>query len=104
DGGDGDDRIGIGKIHVPSGSSIAFTVHGGAGDDALYARGVDDVLLGGDGNDTLSTNGTGALLDGGDGDDRIGIGKIHVPSGSSIAFTVHGGAGDDALYARGVDD
>lgn len=77
-GFDGNDTI-YGGLNSDEGSDD--TIHGGAGDDQVFAAGGEDSITGGDGDDTLFAGGGDDVARGGAGNDEI-----------------YGGAGDDTLY------
>jgi len=100
-GTDGDDLL--------SGSDLADTISGGAGNDSIAGHDGADVLNGGNGDDTI---------DGGNGDDEIrdegGANVLHGGAGNdtiwAIAYnatpqssTVDGGSGDDLIFAHPND-
>lgn len=66
------------------------TIHGGGGDDQIYAGWGDDVVTGDGGTDTIYTNRGNDVVDGGDGND-----SIDSTYGSDI---MRGGAGNDSLH------
>jgi Ca2+-binding RTX toxin-like protein len=81
-----------------SGSSIANTLIGGAGNDAITGDAGNDTLTGNNGNDTLSGEADNDSLSGGGGDDSLsgGIGDDRLDGGIG-ADELSGGAGND-LY------
>ncbi|MRV76095.1 DUF4214 domain-containing protein [Duganella sp. FT92W] len=87
-GGAGQDRLdGLGGNDLLDGGDDADTINGGAGNDTLRGGNGADTLTGNDGDDTF---------DGGDDDDYLFDG-----SGSNV---LHGGAGHDNIRLSGGDN
>ncbi|HSI59810.1 MAG TPA: calcium-binding protein [Ideonella sp.] len=86
-GEDGNDTL-IGS------ASMDLGMNGGAGDDFIFGGEGEDVLIGGDGNDILLDESEGDVLSGGAGIDTL------VGSGSWNG-DVHGGDGNDLIFANG---
>jgi len=87
-GGDGDD-----KIFAMSGND---EVHGDGGNDRIWGASGHDMLDGGDGDDQLFGSSGNDGLVGGDGNDRLDGG-----SGNDV---LNDGNGDDYVYAGSGDD
>jgi Ca2+-binding RTX toxin-like protein len=65
------------------------TIHGGAGDDRIYAMYGNDVVYGDEGNDTINGGTGNDYIDGGEGNDSL--------DGGTGSDTLLGGNGDDQL-------
>lgn len=91
----GDDTI---TAQAGTGSRIAMTADGGAGNDALRGAEGDETLLGGSGDDTLDPGAGLDLADGGDGNDAL-------LARDGLADLLRCGAGADTAQAdaEGVD-
>ncbi len=72
-----------------AGYAIPVAVYGGAGRDIITGSGGNDSLFGGGGDDFISSGSGTDYVEGGDGNDRIL---------ASVAETIYGGAGDDAVF------
>jgi len=82
-------------------TGIYDAVFGQGGDD--YIRGAKNIH-GGDGNDSLFANGNGSNIFGGDGDDTlVGYDSNDVLHGGKGVDTLKSGAGDDMLYFDAED-
>ncbi|ESW59590.1 MAG: type I secretion protein, partial [Rhodobacter sp. CACIA14H1] len=85
--------------------TVAVSLDGGAGNDALTGTGGADTLLGGAGNDTLNGGAGADSLDGGADNDLLtgGAGSDTLQGGTG-ADTLTGGAGNDQLSGGDGDD
>jgi len=83
-------------ISIDSTCTLPATIHGGAGDDAIFAGGGNTTVYGGSGNDVITGGSGNDDLYGDDGDDVIDGG-----SGSDL---VDGGYGDDSLQGGNGND
>ena len=94
DGGDGDDRITIGKDITAD-----VVINGGTGNDTIRVLGTGRVTVnGGDGDDELYvTNAAAASVDGGNGNDTI-------QADTALPASLFGGAGNDLLMGGSGDD
>lgn len=118
-GGEGNDRLfgGAGLDHLDGGDGDDL-LHGGSGDDILVNGGGNDTLRGEAGNDRIelstiarSLEGTiftaTTLAYGGDGNDTFAMVGNTVMGGQGNAtsgdVTLHGGAGDDTVFATELD-
>jgi len=107
-GGDGDDLIWVGNGRENGGGHIAY---GEAGDDAIYASGMNDVLYGDfdpndprewtlpAGNDRIYGNGGDDFIYGGGGNDELfgGDGDDYLEGGDGFDVLAGGGGDDTAL-------
>jgi hypothetical protein len=76
--------------------STGYRFYGGDGNDRLRSDAGDDILDGGPGNDNLIYGAGRDLVFGGPGSDQIyGFNN----QGDAVSDTLHGGAGDDFIYA-----
>ena len=88
------------------------TINGTSGDDTLTGTSDDDTISGLGGQDVIAGNGGGDAIDGGDGNDWIYSADVSPPFGhypghttpavldtGTAVDTLHGGAGDDNLFA-----
>jgi len=66
---------------------------GGSGSDCLLGNSLDNILIGGASNDTIDGRGGSDAIDTGDGSDLVWFDAADMPE------QVHGGAGNDTLYA-----
>jgi hypothetical protein len=69
--GDGNDRFRAPGVWSAPVSGIAFTVHGGPGDDAIYGSQYNDLLYGDEGNDTVDGRPGDDVIYGGAGNDNL---------------------------------
>jgi Ca2+-binding RTX toxin-like protein len=90
DAGPGDDYVALGWLIFEG-----ATIHGGAGNDTLYASSQKDAVYGDDGNDDLNGSSDSDSVDGGPGDDRV--------SGGGGDDQVVGGPGRDSIHGDGAD-
>lgn len=90
-GGGGNDTI-----TVPEGSSVGFTLSGGAGDDRINGGGSGDRIFGGVGNDEIKAGGGNDYVSGGSGNDYM--------DGQDGDDRMFGGSGRDTLYGLNGDD
>jgi len=99
DGGDGDDRIRVGRWVKSS-----TIINGGDGDDVIIGGMRQDVIMGGDGDDILRGRGRADVLVGGDGDDKlIGDHGRDVIIGGAGADELHGGLRGDLMIGAETD-
>jgi Ca2+-binding RTX toxin-like protein len=83
-----------------TGTAVADTLTGNAGDNKLSGGDGNDLIVGGGGNDQLNGDGGNDTLTSGDGMDQLmgGAGNDTLTSGSGADGLI-GGAGDDTLNA-----
>ena len=95
-GGSGNDTLYIGS------DSFAY---GEAGDDKLFAQGLNNTLTGSEGNDELSAIGNNNKLFGGNGNDKLyatgANNELHGGEGNDV---ISGGAFNDIIYGEAGDD
>ncbi len=114
-GGTGSDTLygdaGNDTIDVEFGNNL---IHGGGGDDSIWAAVGMDTVYGGDGNDTIDVWDGNDLVYGGRGDDSIlgglGLDTLYGGDGNDIIFggadndLIFGGTGNDTLHGDGGND
>ncbi len=83
---------------VLTGTSVANTIDGGAGNDIIRSLGGNDTVRGGDGNDVIDGGSAADRLFGDDGDDRLlggaGVDRLDGGAGNDL---LDGGVGNDVL-------
>lgn len=105
DGKDGDDVITVdGSDAMIRGGYDDDTLTGGTGNDVLYGDDGDDILHGGEGSDFLETRHADTEADTAEEEDELYGDEGHDylrASANSTGATLSGGAGNDAIDARG---